>query len=465
MSASSALSCAHRCDDAHSAHGHHHHEVAPPVTPGHFLTRNPCDADGFSEVCACCQGAVDVDEFMGLKAAAPHDHSQMKLHLPTGKEGWAIAAATAWATLPGIYFGVQNYRAAAANERILGLAEGALRTEGLTKVEHASTQGGRDVRANWAAYAHTLRQSRSMQRFISVFAGALPALGSACMLGSVVAPALGAVGGGFLLVYCLSHITRYMTYEWPRVRALQAQLAAAPAAGASDDTAIALGLAASQQLLQRRQSLYPQAAAAFGVYAAGATLLTLGVAVPVGAGLLAVGLGAVLYLNNGPIKASYGKNADRAINRLALGSQSDLLRRIGGLQEELQLLLDLGRRVQAMPKKAKFPKPLLQLRLTRAVRLGLSYGLVFGICNWGRDTALTRVRKAEMQQLQEPHKLLAAHQQAVGATQPSRGQGGSLDALYQLLYKRPDEATHQLGALLDHFHARVAIEGLNLGHS
>lgn len=457
---------AHGSTHAHAhahAHGHKHahahaHQATTRPTPEHFLTHNPCDAEGFSEVCACCQGAIDVDEFMGLKAAAPHDHSQTKLHLPASSQGWAIAAVTAWATLPGIYFGVQNFRAASTNVKILHEALAGMQTEGMRKVRQS---GSPDVRANYVAYAATLKQSHSMQRFISVFAGALPALGSACMLGSVVAPVLGAVGGGFLLVYCLSHITRYMTFEWPRVRQLQAQLDKAALREGKQPTPAELGLKASMQLLQQRQRLYPQAATAFGVYAAGATLLTAGVAVATGAGLLAVGLGAVLYLNNGPIKASYGKNGDRDVHRIKIGSQTDLLQRIGRLHQEGRVLQAVQQRAREEMSAAPVHAPKLQLRATRAVRLGLSYGLTFGICNLGRDLALERLRRVELSQLSDPEKLVSQYYRN---TQTPRELNPSVAALYQILYQRPDEVTHQMGALLDHFHARVATEGLKIAH-
>lgn len=453
-------------------HGHHEH-AALPATPGHFLSRNPCDAEDFSEICACCQGAIDVDELVGLKAAAPHeplgaahDHFRLQPRLPTGRAGWTLATATAWATLPGLYFGVQNFRAAHSNVHALDHTLKLLTAAApAAEVTAPATEEAR----NRAAYAQTLQQSRSMQRFISVFAGALPLLGSMCMLGSVVVPLLGTVGSGFLLAYCASHMARYLTYEWPRVTALSQQVALAPG---PQPKATAMGLAASGKLLAQRTRLYPTVAAAFAIYGMGAAMLSASVLVapallvPLGAGTLATGLAAVVYLNNGPIKAAYGKNQDRDINRRTLGSQEQILGRVAAIDEELAQLDGLRQAVQAAPREPGTASRQALLRLVEGVTVGLSYGLTFGLCTFGRDDWQQRRRADDLAALAEPEAVLQKHGYPVPpeALVPQHGPQPTPQAhLYRLLYERPEKLTHIRGALLDHFHARVALEGINVG--
>jgi hypothetical protein len=452
---------AHIHTDQCADHGHHH---AAASTPGHYLAMNPCDAPDFSEVCACCQGAIDVDELVGLKIAAPHEVAEthgshsLRPHLPHTRAAWVLAGATAWATLPGLYFGVQNVRAAKTNERLLVQTKAALMEQ--TSVANEPV----DVRLNRAAYIKTLESSISMQRFIGLFAGALPLIGSSFMLASVVVPALATVGSAFLMLYCVSHIVRYLTYERVGVKKTQALLVAAPK---PQDTMARAGLAASEKLLARRAQLYPTVAASFAVYAVGAGLLTASALLTApslimpGVSTLVCGLAAVVFLNNGPIKATFGKNQDRNVDRKSLGDQHTLLRRIGELTQQHAAVVGLNQSLSAAEQKS-LGLNYYGLLCLEGAALVASYGLTFGIYDFGSTHVRTARRAMGIQALQNPQNILRAYATSPGATDadlPSTDAADARRALTALRYHRADTLAHQQSALLDHFHARVYQEG------
>lgn len=337
---------------------------AAPVQSATLLGISDNEWRGMEELPACCAGnrkqmSADIDETVhgGKKVAdwlsgkgaftahAGHSHQSGALTTPTpapadvsgpsaGRLPWlqrlprlqaspTMTALTLWSAVPGFVFGLQN----ASQARIVGDLLGKL-DAGIAHRLRAPLPVP-EARKNLLAYQDTVAHSRSMQRFVHWFAGRLASASSLMVMATLFVPALEPIALGTLAGYCASFAVRYSVWDRPRLTEI------APLGAQAGASLAEAGHTAAHAVRQGRKTLFTVTSAFFALYAAGAGLLMAATATPslalsmTGMVALFVGMVSVTYLNNFPIKDTFGKNRDRYLNREQLGGTDDIYRAIG----------------------------------------------------------------------------------------------------------------------------------------
>ncbi len=109
------------------------------------------------------------------------------------------------------------------------------------------------------------------------------------------------------------------------------------------------------------------------------------------------------------------------------------------------------------------PEPgMWRLKALRNVSWGLSYGVTFGIVSLGRHKYWHQLKTAQLGSVPNPEVLVRAFYAGMGHHDALLPHANARAELYNLLHHRPEALAFERAALLDHFHARVATEGLHL---
>lgn len=313
--------------------------------PSKHKTYKPLEKEEYrnkvTEVCPCCIGVLDLDEAASLGKLSSANEHKIQLgevnHVPSSGFEWFASVIGGYFALAGLYFGSVNF--SGSLDRLKRLKNILKKNdENIDKVAKDKKSTNEELK-NLEAYKKSIKYSVLDGRYQKWGDGAMPAVGSSAMLGSLIYSPLTVPALGVMTAYALGHSLKsgYDLYRHSKVDLTKLK----EVKGKFSEE----GKTVFKKRFEQKKSFFKKVITSYMSYGAGTGILgaaaiasMASAAFPpallaVGAVFLLAGVISTVYFNN-RFGRTYAPKNENHINRQMSGNEKGILARLAMIQRQ-----------------------------------------------------------------------------------------------------------------------------------